>query len=38
MPTFLCLFSTDHGVEAIAGGGLPAGDDTPWRPGAVAGC
>jgi uncharacterized protein YndB with AHSA1/START domain len=38
--TFLNLFSTEHGMEAMAsepGGGLPAGDDTPWRPGAVAG-
>lgn len=38
--TFLHLFASDHRSQAIddePGGGLPAGPDTPWRPGFVAG-
>ena len=38
--TFLHLFASDHHIEAMdgePGGGLPAGPDSPWRPGLVAG-
>jgi uncharacterized protein YndB with AHSA1/START domain len=38
--TFLQLFRDDFRHDAMAeqpGGGLPAGPDTPWRPGFVAG-
>jgi uncharacterized protein YndB with AHSA1/START domain len=38
--TFLHLFASHERLQAMegaAGGGLPAGPDTPWRPGFVAG-
>jgi hypothetical protein len=38
--TFLHLFASHHRLQAMEGapdGGLPAGPDTPWRPGFVAG-
>jgi uncharacterized protein YndB with AHSA1/START domain len=38
--TFLQLFPIDvrmDPMDELPGGGLPAGDDTPWRPGFVAG-